>query len=80
MPKTINKDREAQIGQLVRRVRRSAKLTQEELAAASGISYQQIQKYERGTNRITVTKFIDIMKACDVPPTAAFAQLEGVAE
>lgn len=80
MPKKVDSGREAEIGALVRKIRRRANLTQDELAGKANVSYQQVQKYERGTNRITVSKFIEIMRACDVPPLVAFAQLEGVAK
>lgn len=41
------------VGQRIRERRVSAGITQQELAAALGLSYQQVQKYENGSNRIS---------------------------
>lgn len=76
MPKQVDMSREAEIGSLVRRIRRNAKLTQEELAEKTNVSFQQVQKYERGANRITVSKFIDIARACNVAPAIALGVLD----
>ena len=42
-------DRE--IGQRIRLARKQAKLSQSELGQAIGVTYQQVQKYENGTDR-----------------------------
>jgi transcriptional regulator with XRE-family HTH domain len=42
-------------------------LSQEELANAIGLTFQQVQKYERGTNRISVSRLVDICRALKVP-------------
>ena len=42
-----------QIGELVRSARRASNLTQKAFAEKLGLSHQQIQKYEAGTNRIS---------------------------
>lgn len=56
------------IGQNVRRCRRAADKTQTELANNLGISYQQVQKYESGTNRIAAGRIphIAAFLGCDV--------------
>ena len=41
-------------------------LSQEDLASAIGLTFQQVQKYERGTNRISVSRLVDICKALKV--------------
>lgn len=41
-------------------------LSQEELAKAIGLTFQQVQKYERGTNRISVSRLVDICKVLKV--------------
>ena len=48
------------IGSRIRAVRMSAGVSQDELAGRIGISCQQIQKYEGGANRVTVSRLIDI--------------------
>ena len=64
-------------------------LSQEELGNAIGLTFQQVQKYERGTNRISVSRLVDICKALRVPfgyfldncgPKAKKAALRGVAD
>jgi len=42
------------IGQRLRSVRAARGFTQSELAAHIGVAFQQIQKYENGTNRLSV--------------------------
>lgn len=42
-------------------------LSQEDLADAIGLTFQQVQKYERGTNRISVSRLVDIAKALKIP-------------
>lgn len=41
-------------------------LSQEELANAIGLTFQQVQKYERGTNRISVSRLVDICRVLKV--------------
>ena len=41
-------------------------LSQEELAKSIGLTFQQVQKYERGTNRISVSRLVDICKVLKV--------------
>jgi len=42
-------------------------LSQEELAKAIGLTFQQVQKYERGTNRISVSRLVDICRTLKAP-------------
>lgn len=50
------------------RVRRSlVGVTQERLGADLGISFQQIQKYERGVNRISAGRLFEIGRLLDLP-------------
>ena len=41
-------------------------LSQEELAKSIGLTFQQVQKYERGTNRISVSRLVDICRTLKV--------------
>lgn len=47
---------DVQVGARLRALRKMRKLTQSELAAALGLSFQQVQKYENGANRISASK------------------------
>ncbi|ARJ64398.1 XRE family transcriptional regulator [Magnetospirillum sp. ME-1] len=42
-------------------------LSQEALGEALGLTFQQIQKYERGVNRIGASRLYDLARALDVP-------------
>ncbi len=50
------------IGQRLRSVRAARGFTQSELAAHIGVAFQQIQKYENGTNRLSVAV---MLRLCD---------------
>jgi transcriptional regulator with XRE-family HTH domain len=56
------------VGKNIRMARMTAGLSQSELAKACGISFQQIQKYEKGTNRVGSSRLMPIAEALDVPP------------
>ncbi len=47
---------DAFVGKRLRAARKLAKVTQQQLAAVLGVSFQAIQKYENGSNRITAPK------------------------
>lgn len=47
-------------------------LSQEELAGRIGISFQQLQKYETGENRISAARLFRLAGALDVPITWFF--------
>jgi transcriptional regulator with XRE-family HTH domain len=51
------------IGQRVRERRRGIGLSQQELAEALGVSFQQVQKYERGANRISFSRLVEVAGA-----------------
>jgi transcriptional regulator with XRE-family HTH domain len=55
-----------QIGQLIREIRKSRYMTQMKLADLVGVSYQQIQKYEKGASSISVDRLKQISRALDV--------------
>ncbi len=44
------------VGERLRRRRKDLHLSQEDLAASVGLTFQQIQKYERGSNRVSASK------------------------
>ncbi len=50
------------LGARIRVRRNELKLTQETLAEALGVTYQQVQKYERGIDRISVSMLIKIAR------------------
>ena len=60
-------------GQIVKEYRQAKGMSQMELAEIIGVSYQQVQKYEKGTNRISVERLKQIAKALDVPINEFFS-------
>jgi transcriptional regulator with XRE-family HTH domain len=60
------------VGQRIREFRKTAKLSQTQLANQIGVTFQQVQKYEKGTNRVGAGRLIQIARALDVPITAFF--------
>ena len=55
------------VGQQVRHFRRRAGMSQSDLAVAIGITFQQVQKYEKGGNRISASKLHAIAGRLHVP-------------
>jgi len=65
------------VGKQVRLHRTVAGLSQTQLAEAIGLTFQQIQKYERGGNRISASKLVSIARVLGVPVTSFFEGLDG---
>jgi transcriptional regulator with XRE-family HTH domain len=55
-----------EIGSRVRMRRISIGMSQEKLGDMLGLTFQQVQKYEKGTNRISVSRLVDIAKILGV--------------
>lgn len=55
------------VGRRVRLRRKACGLSQQGLAAMIELTFQQVQKYERGTNRISASKLFQIAHALNVP-------------
>lgn len=54
------------VGKRIRHRRWLVGMTQQQLAAAVGIKFQQIQKYETGANRVSASRLWDIAAALEV--------------
>jgi transcriptional regulator with XRE-family HTH domain len=65
------------VGARVRMRRRIRGVSQEKLALALGLTFQQIQKYERGANRISASKLYEIATTLQAPIAYFF---EGLAD
>jgi transcriptional regulator with XRE-family HTH domain len=66
------------VGQRLRMRRTLLGLSQGELARSVGLTFQQIQKYERGVNRIGASRLAEFAIALDVPPGWFFEELPGL--
>jgi transcriptional regulator with XRE-family HTH domain len=60
------------VGRRVRMRRLTLSMTQEELANQLGITFQQVQKYEKGTNRISASRLQEISHILKVTVTFFF--------
>ena len=60
-------DIDLHLGRRLRRRRRLLGLTQQQLALAVGIRFQQIQKYECGANRISAARLYQLAEALETP-------------
>lgn len=58
-------DFDIRLGEAVRVQRRLRNMTQKDLADALGITFQQVQKYEGGTNRIAAGTLVRVAAALD---------------
>ena len=65
------------VGQRIRQRRWMVGMTQQQLGNKVGIKFQQIQKYETGTNRVSASRLWDIAAALDVSVSFFFEGLEG---
>ncbi|GAA0655518.1 helix-turn-helix domain-containing protein [Brevundimonas lenta] len=64
------------VGERIRAERMAAGLTQTQLGAAVGVTFQQIQKYERGVNRVSASTLARAAKALGVPVIRLFPDLD----
>jgi len=55
------------VGSRVRLRRTLLGMSQEKLGEALGLTFQQVQKYERGVNRIGASRLFDLARVLDVP-------------
>jgi transcriptional regulator with XRE-family HTH domain len=51
-------------------------LSQDQLARSVGITFQQVQKYEHGTNRISFSRLVEIAEALDCSVTDLIGNLD----
>lgn len=58
------------IGAWMRETRQSHGYSLQEVAALIGVTYQQVQKYEQGTNRLSVVRLLAFAHAVGIDPAA----------
>ena len=67
-----------QVGSRVRLRRNMLGLSQEKLGEAIGLTFQQVQKYERGANRIGASRLHELSRVLDVPVMFFFDDVDPV--
>ena len=82
MTASVNGDKEprsspidAHVGTRIRLRRTLLGLSQEKLGDALGLTFQQVQKYERGVNRVGASRLFDLSRVLDVPIAFFFDDL-----
>ena len=70
---------DTEVGARVRVTRKIRGVSQEELANRVGLTFQQIQKYERGANRISASKLKAISEALGVSMSSLLGESEPAA-
>ncbi|UPT61465.1 MAG: helix-turn-helix domain-containing protein [Hyphomonadaceae bacterium JAD_PAG50586_4] len=70
---------DAQLGARIRARRGEIGMSQEQLAGAIGVSFQQVQKYEKGINRVAASTLVDICDALDLAPAGLLPPSAGAA-
>lgn len=63
------------VGQRIRLRRTLIGMSQEGLAIGIGTTFQQVQKYERGMNRVSASRMVDLARALQVEPGYFFADM-----
>jgi len=66
IPMSKNNNINYHIGQAIRSNRKAREFTLTQLAEKLRISYQQLQKYEMGTNRVTADKIYEISRILNI--------------
>ena len=65
------------VGSRIRLRRTMLGMSQEKLGESLGITFQQVQKYEKGSNRISASRLQQIAKMLDVPVSFFFEDAPG---
>jgi transcriptional regulator with XRE-family HTH domain len=68
---------DVQVGARIRLRRTVVGMSQETLGKALGITFQQVQKYEKGTNRVGASRLQAISNALQMPVSLFFEDSEG---
>lgn len=69
-------DVDRHVGARIRLARQLKQMSQERLANELGITFQQVQKYERGRNRVSAGRLFQLCQALDVDLNFFFAGLD----
>lgn len=77
-PRKTPQTADVRIGQRIRFRRKEVGLAQADLAAACGITFQQVQKYENGRNRVGGSRMVEIARALQVTPAYFFGDVAGM--
>lgn len=71
---------DVKVGANIRKRRKEMGLSQQQLAASIGLTFQQVQKYERGSNRVSASMLFEIARTLKMPPAYFFEEVATDAE
>lgn len=71
---------DVEVGQRIRARRMAKGMSQTELGNMLGVTFQQVQKYERGINRVGAGRLVRVAEALDVSISFFFGATEGETE
>ena len=77
MQKRSRDPRDAEIAKRLRALRLQRGMSQSELGGVLGVTFQQVQKYEKGANRVSAGRLHRIAETFDVPVAFFYAGIEG---
>ena len=69
MPKRKTTPIDKKVGKQLKKARTYRGLSQEELADEVGLTFQQIQKYEKGSNRVAISRLYELANTLELPIT-----------
>ena len=75
MPRLPLNEIDRHIGMRIRKRRKDWRISQEALATALGVSFQQVQKYEDGTNKVAASLLFKIAHQLQMPISYFFSGL-----
>ncbi|WP_299025290.1 helix-turn-helix transcriptional regulator [uncultured Sulfitobacter sp.] len=65
------------VGRKLKQIRTLKRFSQTDVAQRLGLSFQQIQKYEIGSNRIAASRLFELAQIFDISPSYFFEGIEG---
>ena len=78
-PKRVT-EQDRRVGQRIKMLRKSKGISQTALGRALGVTFQQIQKYENGVNRVGASRLSEVGRALEVPVSTFFEEGGSVVE
>ena len=79
MPKNDNEilclEIDKHVGSIIIKIRQEKKIAQGEIAQKIGVSIQQLQKYEKGINRVSASRLYLLSLALDIKISSFFEEL-----
>jgi transcriptional regulator with XRE-family HTH domain len=78
-PEAVADPVDVAVGARIRLLRKLKGLSQQALAEAAGVTFQQIQKYERGANRVSASMLSRIARTLGIPVSEMFGEASAAA-